>query len=130
FYLNVSGGEPTTLNPITSTDGGAAEVQGYVLEGLLTQDLDTYEWKPALAESWEVSKDGMEFTYRLREGVKWHDGQPLTAADVKFSFDVIFDEKYNTAHKRPYYESIKEVQILDERTVKFIVKDTYFQNFD
>lgn len=129
FYLNIQS-DPPTLNPITSQDQAASSVHGYILEQLLTKNLDTYEWEPALAESWEVSKDGMQFTFKLREGVKWHDGNPLTAEDVKFSFDVIFDDKYMTAHRRPYYESIKEVQVLDERTVRFIVKDTYFKNFD
>src|SRR5690606_21924867 len=101
FYITI-GSEPVTLNPLTSQDVPAREIHGHVLEGLLTQDIDTYEWKPSLAESWEINKEGTEFTFKLREGVRWHDGKPLTPEDVKFSFDAIFDEKYNTAHKRPY----------------------------
>ena len=129
LYLNL-GGEPTTLNPITSTDGHSSQIQGYVLEALLSKDIDSYEWKPALAKKWKVSDDKMEFTFYLRKNVKWHDGTPFTAHDVKFSFDVIFDDKYNTAHKRPYYEGIKEVKVIDDHTVVFRAKDKYWKNFD
>lgn len=129
FYNNI-GSEPVTLNPITSSDIPAREVHSFVLESLLNQNLDTYEWEPALAESWEISDDNKEFTFKLREGVKWHDGKPLTVEDVKFSFDVIFDDRFNAAHKRPYYESIESPEIVDERTIKFRAKNTYFQNFD
>ncbi len=129
FFINI-GGEPTTLNPLTSTDGYSQTVQGYIIEGLLERDLDTYEWKPALAEKWEVSKDNKVFTFTLREGVKWHDGKPLTVEDVKYSFDAIFDPTLNTAHMRPYYESIEKVEIVDPRTIRFTVKDDYFKNFD
>ena len=53
----------------------------------------------------------------------------VTSEDVKFSL-MQFLMKSIMAHKRPYYESIKEVIVIDKRTVKFVVKDTYFQNFD
>ncbi len=129
FLLNL-GGEPTTLNPLNSTDMYSTSVQGYILEGLLTRNDDTYDWEPALAEKWEISKDGKTFTFKLRPGVMWHDGKPLTAEDVKFSFDVIFDPKYQTAHKRPYYEGIAKVEVVDPQTVRFTTKEKYFGNFE
>ncbi len=129
FYTNISG-EPTTLNPLTATDAGAQEVQSYILEGLLDRDIDTYEWKPALATKWEISEDKKTYTFTLRQGVKWSDGKPLTVEDVKYSFDAIFDPSLNTAHIRPYYESIEKVEIVDPQTVRFHVKDEYFKNFD
>jgi peptide/nickel transport system substrate-binding protein/microcin C transport system substrate-binding protein len=129
FYLNMQG-ESNNINPITSTDAYSSELQGYILESLLEKNLDTYEWEPGLAESWDISKDKMKFTFKIRAGAKWSDGKPVTAEDVKFSFDVIFDPAYNTAHKRPYYEGLKEVKVIDERTVEVIAKDQYFQNFD
>lgn len=129
FYKNL-GGEPTTLNPITSTDAYSTNVQNYILESLLTMDVDKLDWKPMLATKWKVADDKMKFTFYLRKDVTWHDGTLFTAKDVKFSYDVIFDEKYNTAHKRPYYEGIKEVKIIDDFTVEFIAKDKYWMNFD
>ncbi len=131
FYFNL-GSTPTTLNPLSSSDAYSSRVQAYVLEGLLERDVDTYEWKPALAESYEISKDGLQYTFKLREGVKWHDGKPLTVEDVKFSYDAIMhpENKYKTAHLKSYYENIEKVEILDKRTVKFHAKNTYFKNFD
>ncbi|MBL7664550.1 MAG: peptide ABC transporter substrate-binding protein [Bacteriovoracaceae bacterium] len=122
--------EPTTLNPLTSTDGYASSVQAYIMESLVTRDVDTYEFKPALATSWTISKDKKVFEFKLRQGVKWQDGTPFTAEDVKFSFDALFDPKYNTAHMRPYYEGIEKVEIVDPQTIRFYAKDNYYKNFD
>lgn len=129
IYYNI-GGEPTTLNPLSSSDGYSTAVQGYIFEGLLDRDLDTYQWKPGLATEWTISKDKRVFDFKLREGVKWHDGKELTAEDVKYSYDVIFSDDYKAVQMRSYYESVKEVQVLDKYSVRFIVKDDYFQNFD
>lgn len=131
FLFNL-GSTPPTLHPLSSTDYYASIVQGYMVEGLLTRDPDTYEWVPALAKSWKISKDGKTFTFVLRDGVKWSDGKPLTVEDVKFSFDAIVDpdNKYKTAHMRPYYENISKVEIVDKQTVRFYAKNSYFKNFD
>jgi len=129
MYYNLPS-EPSTLNPITSSDFNSTQVQGYALESLGARNSDTYEWEPSLAESWEVSKDNKIFTFKIRQGVKWSDGQPMTAADVKFSFDVIFDPNYDTAHLRPYFDGIEKVELVDPTTVRFTAKDQYFKNFD
>jgi ABC-type transport system substrate-binding protein len=124
------GGEPTTLSPLSVSDGYAPEVLSYVLETLLTRDPDNYEWKPALATEWKISEDKKVFEFKLREGIKWHDGKPLTIEDVKFSYDVMFSELWKAVQLRPYYESIKSVDILPGNWIRFTVKDEYFQNFD
>jgi ABC-type transport system substrate-binding protein len=131
FKYNI-GQQPTTLNPLSSTDYYASLVQSYIIEGLLERDTDTYEWKAALADKWEISKDGKTFTFTLRDGVKWHDGKPLTAKDVKFSFDAIMHpkNKYNTAHSKPYYEAFERVEVINPKTVKFVAKTKYFKNFE
>ncbi len=131
FYYNL-GSTPTTLNPLSSSDAYSSRVQAYVLESLLDRDDDTYDWQPALASSYEVSKDGLQYTFTLRDGVKWHDGKPVTVEDVKFSFDAIMhpENKYKTAHLKSYYENIEKVEIVDKKTVKFYAKNTYFKNFD
>jgi len=129
FNLNL-GGEPPTLHPIASTDIYAQGVQNYVMDTLLTRDLETYGWKPRLAEKWEVSKDNKVFTFHLRKNAVFHDGKPVTADDVKFSFDAIFEPAYQAAHMRPYYEGIAKVEVVDPNTVKVTAKDTYFKNFD
>ncbi len=128
-YFNL-GGEPSTLNPITSQDLYASNVQNYIMESLMTRNDDTYAWEPQLASAFEISPDGKVFTFKLRPGVKWHDGKPLTVEDVKFSFDVIFDPKFPTAHLRPFYEGLEKVEIVDANTVRFTAKETYFKNFE
>ena len=93
FVINL-GGEPPTVHPITSTDLYSRKVRDYVCEGLATRDSETYEWKPRLAEKWEISKDNKVFTFFIRKDAVFHNGQPVTAEDVKFSFDAIFEPKY------------------------------------
>lgn len=124
------GGEPPTLHPIMSTDLYSSEVRGYISDTLAARDPNTYDWKPRLAEKWEISKDGKVFTFFLRKGTKFHDGKEITAEDVKFSFDAIFEPKYEAAHLRPYYENIAKIEIVDAHTVKAHAKDSYFKNFD
>lgn len=124
------GGEPTTLSPLSASDGYTSAVHAYVFETLLDRDIDTYEWKPALATEWSISKDKKVFEFKLREGVKWHDGKEFTAEDVKYSYDVIFTDDFKSVQMRPYYESIKSVEVLDKYKIRFTVKDDYFQNFD
>jgi ABC-type transport system substrate-binding protein len=124
--------QPTTLNPLSSSDYYASQVQSNIIEGLAARNVDTYEWEPALATKWEVSEDGLVYTFTLREGVKWHDGKPFTAEDVKFSFDAIMHpkNKYSTAHSKPYFENIKDCKIVEPNKVQFTAKKKYFANFD
>ena len=124
------GGEPTTLSPLSSSDGYSTAVHGYVFEPLLERDIDTYAWKPALATEWTISKDKRVFEFKLREGVKWHDGKEFTSEDVKYSYDVMFSEDWKAVQIRPYYESIEKVEVLDKFRIRFTVKDDYFMNFD
>jgi ABC-type transport system substrate-binding protein len=129
MYLNL-GGEPTTISPLSSVDAYSSSLHGYIFEGLLDRDLDSYEWKPSLATSWSISPDKKNFSFTLRQGVKWHDGKELTADDVKYSFDVIFTDDFKAVQLRPYYEAIKEVVVVDKYNVQFVLKDEYFKNFE
>lgn len=129
FYLNLAV-EPKTLNPITSTDAYASRVHSYVMDTLMYRDEQTYAWQPALAESVETSADGRTFTFTIRQGATFHDGRQVRAEDVKFSFDVIFDDAFQVFHMRPYYENIERADIVDKHTVRFTTKNKYFGNFN
>ncbi len=129
LYLELSA-DPATLNPITSSDYYASMVQGYIFNTLMERSEDTYEWIPSLAEKYEISKDGKTFTFTLREGVKWHDGQPLTAEDVKYSFDVYFEGRFDAPQVKVYLEGIEGAEVVNARTVRFRTKQVYFKNFD
>lgn len=129
FLFNL-GEEPATLNPITGNDLYNRAIKDLVIDRLMVQNADTHQYEPALAENLEISKDGREFTFTLRSGAVWSDGKPVTIEDVKFSFDCIFDDKYNTANKRPYYENITKAEILSPNTIKFVTKSPYFGNIE
>jgi peptide/nickel transport system substrate-binding protein len=61
-----------------------------MFDRLVTRDYD-FNYRPGLAESWDVSEDGLTWTFHLLEGVTFHNGEPLTATDVKWTFETILD---------------------------------------
>jgi peptide/nickel transport system substrate-binding protein len=75
---------------------------------------------PSLAESWSQSKDGLTYEFVLRKGVKFHNGDPVTAADVKFSF-----ERYKGSGAKLLKERVREVQIVDPGRVRFHLKEPW-----
>src|SRR5258707_3625019 len=80
----VQSNEPPGLVSALNASTYIGTVSTKIMEGLLEYDLEQKP-KPSLAESWEVSPDGLAYTFHLRHGVAWHDGKPFTSADVKFS---------------------------------------------
>lgn len=121
--------EPGTLNPFGSTDLYASAIQALTIDGLATRNIDTYEWEPALAESWDVAKDGKSITFKLRKGATFHDGSPVTVEDVKFSFDAIKNPEYKAMVKMTYLDNIESAEVIDPQTIKFNIKKKYFGNF-
>ncbi|NBW82083.1 hypothetical protein EBR21_10065, partial [bacterium] len=129
FIESVSA-NPTSLFPLTNNDGEAAAVQDMFFESLLDRHWDTYDWIPSLASKWEISKDGKQFTFTLDKKAKFSDGSPVTAEDVKFSYDIIFMKGVMCAHLRPYYSAIKKVEVLGPDKVRFTAGEVYYKNFD
>ena len=74
-----------SLTPILSSDSYATQVQQRVLDTLITRDPQTLEWLPLVAESWKIGDDGLTIRFKIRPGVSFADGEPLTAEDVAFS---------------------------------------------
>ncbi len=120
--------EMATLNPVLSSHGALARyITKEIYEGLLIRDQETWEMKPCLAESYEVSDDHLSYTFHLRKGVTFSDGAPFTAADVKFSYDMIMKPENDTLSLRNYFQAIQGCEILDEYTVRFSCKEPYFK---
>jgi len=111
--------EPQTLNPITGRDMYEVTVNEYIYESLVGRSKKTQEIEPVLAESYTVSPDHLEYTFNLRHNVRFHDGTPMTAADVKFSYDRIKDPTVDAAHLRNYYRDVESIEVIDDYTVKF-----------
>ena len=104
--------EPLTLNLALANDTGSSGILGYLFEGLTETSWLTDEAQPALAESWERSESGLEWTFYLREDVKWHDGKDFTAHDVAFTFnDIIYNEDINASARATF-----NFRFLDEET--------------
>ncbi|MGY1600658.1 ABC transporter substrate-binding protein [Geodermatophilus sp. SYSU D00815] len=80
-------GNPTMFDPAFATDGESFRVTRQIYEGLLTTEPGTAEIAPALAESYDVSEDGLEYTFTLRDGVTFHDGTDFNAEAVCFNFE-------------------------------------------
>ncbi len=116
----VEGGlqEPRTLNPVLVDDPLAEELSGLVFSGLTRIDPDTGDAAPDLAEDWEVNEDETAYSFTIREDATWHDGQPVTAQDVEFTFELIMDFRTRSPRYSRVVERITAVEALDTRTVE------------
>ena len=107
FLISRFGAEPANLNPITSNDAGVVDSRGIdplIIESLTEPDDETLATKPLVADHWDISQDHLTYTFYLRKDVKFSDGVPLTAHDVKFTFDKVMDPKVDAAPLRNYYK--------------------------
>ena len=116
------------LNPLTSTDYYARQVFAWIFEPLIDYDNETLEPEPNLAESWEISDDHLTYTFHLREDITFSDGIPLTAQDVKFTYDKTMDPATDCAHVRHMYQDIERIEIPDDYTVRYVCKLPYFRH--
>ncbi|MGA1862020.1 ABC transporter substrate-binding protein [Deferribacter thermophilus] len=131
------GGDSVTMDPAHATDGETFYATTQIYDNLVQFKYGTTEIEPALAESWEVSKDGLEYTFHLRKGVKFHKTKYFNE-DVEFTADdVIFSLKRQMDPNHPYHKVggafeywqamdmsniVKDIVKVDKYTVKFILK--------
>ncbi len=108
--------EPVMLTGAFNSTGQIYQISGKLFDGLMTYDFDLNP-QPQLATSWEVSADGRSITFKLRPGVKWHDGTPFTAADVQFSATNIWKALHPRG--RSTYRYLTDVEIPDALTAIF-----------
>jgi peptide/nickel transport system substrate-binding protein len=108
--------EPVTLTGAVNTAQPTSLISTNVYDGLLSYD-SALKPHGELAESWEVSRDGLAITFHLRRGVKWHDGKPFTSADVKWSVENV----WKTLHPRnkAILVNLTQVDTPDELTAVF-----------
>ena len=111
--------EPRTLNPVLVADPVSEDVSHLVFNGLVTAAPDTAEPRPDLAASWDVSDDGLTYTFHLRDGVRWHDGEPFSARDVVFTYDLMMNDRAKSPRYSRLVERVRNVEAPDEATVTF-----------
>ena len=129
--LGKSGGEiilssftdPKSFNPITSTETSTSEFTGYLYEGLIRVNPVTQRPEPGLAQSWDVSANGLLWTFHIRPNVRWSDGMPFNAFDVEFTFkELIYNKAINPNSYRDIFTldgKTIAVKALDSATVQF-----------
>ena len=119
--------EPKTLNPVIATDAPSREVIGRMHADLIHINRLTQKTEPALAKSWSISRDGTTFVLKLRKGVRFSDGQPFTADDVVFTFQVYLDEKLNSPNRDLLMVGNKPIALekIDPYTVRFHLAQPY-----
>ncbi len=121
------GEQPRTLTPFVARDEGAAIVQGWVQESLLSRDPVTLRWEPWLARSYRISPNGLKITFKIRRRACFSNGQPVTAQDVVFSYNTMMNPAVDDAPQRVYLNDVQSCRAIGKRTVVFTFKQRYFK---
>lgn len=113
-------GEPRLVNPLLATSQADRDLVALIFSGLTRVD-DYGQPIPDLARSWEVSTDGLTYTFHLRDDVTWHDGQPFTAEDVAFTMSLLRHPDFpGPADVAAFWRTVESYAV-DETTVRFVL---------
>ena len=121
--------EPRTLNQLSVESDIYSRwiTVGNIFEPLLEYDWDEVKMVPRLAESYEVSSDGLEITFTLRADARFSDGVAVTADDVIFTYETIMNPLVDASHIAHLYKDVDRVVKVSDRVVKFVMKKPYFK---
>jgi peptide/nickel transport system substrate-binding protein len=126
------GADSQKLDPADVDDGESVKVLANICQGLLRFKTGTAEIEPCLATSWQVSADGLTYTFTLREGVRFHDGTPLDAHAAAFSFHRQMDKTHpghlkeaNFAYWSAMYSVVESVEAVDARTLRIRLREPH-----
>lgn len=121
-----TGFERASLNAALQTPSAYPSIVSLtIFDGLTRIDPEKeYKPAPALATSWEASADGLTYTFKLRSGVKWHDGQPFNADDVKFTYDMVRNPA-SGAITASDFTLLDRVEVVDPLTVRMVLKQPF-----
>lgn len=122
--------EPKSLDPQAVTAANDFRILVNLYDGLVRFKDGTLEVEPALAESWEISEDGKTYTFKLRPGVTFHDGTPVNAEAVKFTFERMLKEDHPFYNTGPFplsffFSAVASTEAVDEATVRFTLNEPY-----
>ncbi|MEP6905053.1 MAG: ABC transporter substrate-binding protein, partial [Gemmatimonadales bacterium] len=115
--------DPGQLNTAITTNGSVHTAAGLFYNGLIALD-DSLRPVPELATRWEIEDAGALYRFHLRNGVRWHDGQPFSAADVKFTFDELL-LKFHSRTRASLGEKLLRIDTPDDSTVEFKFRRPY-----
>ncbi len=112
--------DPGSWDPVDTFLVNWTSVATNIFDGLVYRTPDM-KLAPGLATSWEELDEGKRLRFHLREGVKFHNGEPFNAAAVKFTFDRLLGDEGAKGPQRSFYTAIREVVIIDDKTVDFLL---------
>ena len=116
---------PSRLNPILATDSSSSEITGFLFNGLVKYDKDSSTIIGDLAKEFYY-EDDTTLIFKLRENVKWHDGEVFTAKDVVFTYSVLVSSKISSPYSANF-RFVESVKALDKFTIKVKYKKPYFK---
>ncbi|MCK4463679.1 MAG: peptide-binding protein [Candidatus Omnitrophica bacterium] len=122
-FVTASIADARTLVPILASDSASGEIVGMVFNGLVKYD-KFIELTGDLAQSWEIKDDGLTIIFHLRKNVKWHDGRPFTAEDVRFTYGKLIDPDVPTPYSGDF-KKVKFFEALNPYTIKITYKEPF-----
>jgi microcin C transport system substrate-binding protein len=131
----VAGGElryfvgqaPKSFNYFLDTSYSTAQIFGLLYDTLLDTDPITLAYRPGTAAAWERADDQLTFTFTINPAARWSDGQPITAADVAWTFNTIVESPMTGAHK-VHLRRFETPEVVDAQTIRFRAKKVHWKN--
>ena len=114
--LDTLGGQ--TMDPILEGRAPHAHYQAPVFDALVGFNFEKGGIGPGVAERWELAADGQSWTFYLQKGLKWHNGDPLTAHDVKFSLERTMSKESIASRASALRRNVKSIKVIDDHTVQ------------
>ncbi len=127
--INIYAGQsPKSLNYYLDNNVFSLNVFGSLFDTLLNLDPITSEYVPAIAEKWAVSEDGLNYIFQIDKKARWSDGTPITAADVKYTYEAIMNPKNLTGVHKVGLEIFQTPEIIDTYAIKFTAREKHWKN--
>src|SRR5262252_3535005 len=117
-------GEIDTIDPLKSVTIVGFQVYSQIYEALVTATPALDGVVPRLATSWDVSADGLTYTFHLRPGIKFHNGKDFKAEDVKFTFDRVLNKDFGSP-RAANFSVVDQINVVDDATIQFVLKTAY-----
>lgn len=122
-YVSASIGDARTLVPILASDSASGSIVGMLFNGLIKYDKGI-DLVGDLAETWDIKDGGLTIIFHLRRDVKWHDGTPFTASDVRFTCEKLVDPKVPTPYSGDF-KKVESLEVIDDYTVKVTYREVF-----
>ncbi len=122
FVTEVTFADAKILNPILSTDASSSDVHNILFGAALVTDPFSGELIPDLTEGWDVSEDGLTYTFHVRDGIYWSDGTQVTAKDFAFTYEALMYGNLDSP-RLSNVEYVSEINVIDDLTVEFVFSE-------